>query len=520
MTFKCDVCGNTFAKSDEHFPIKKGKICICNNCMEEMYEDYQYNCLDNYQALAEMEAKQKEAISKADIGEEDKNFALSILQAYMVEESGDFRNLRIRDIVDTLVFGVRDLRLKDLVDSSISDNALKEEDREKFYRLINIFLSEGDDESELAKIVTNIAEGADYAYDDEAECDEEEEDINSSNNSAEDTSEFHLEPVNMPVNISKVKEFIKCQDEGVVQIGGIFHQHINRIRYNSEHPDDMITSKPNFILVGPTGVGKTATIEEFAKLVGLPVVVIDMTSITKAGYIGTDIEDYFKKLITIANNDIRLAEHGIVILDEGDKNIKNGSRRSDDPGGQAIMFELLKKLEGADVALDHKGKFFNTKNVLFGCLGTFEEAYTCRKERLTGKKSMGFQNETKKEEVATKFIPEDFIKSGAISEWCGRFPSVVEFKSIDGPGYLHILHNSSKSPFVQKKKLIQYSYGIDLVLLPEGEKKLVADAVKYNVGVRGLDRAVSEMINDAYTKLMMGEIDCKRVIMGETIKYE
>lgn len=516
MKFQCGLCGETYEIGRRHFPVISQPICMCNDCVEVIVESYQQSQYEESMYRKDMLIQIGRQIKELDLEEDSKKIMRKILNAYSAPDDEDETNYDIRNILDALIFGGRTVKARKLAESRLNDSFVDVKLGTQLKRIILDYCNV-DCVNPWTDLVDMLAgyENINVVVVDNAinEC--------ALTHSCEEEQAIDKEAMTKSIYplICKVKEFIKGQDEGVTQIGRLIYRHVMRCMYNYANPNNPISMKENFIVVGPTGVGKTATIEEFCHLLKIPCVCVDMTSLTKAGYVGDNISEYFNRLITLANNDIRLAERGIVILDEGDKNMKNSQERSEDPGGQSMMYEMLKKMEGSEISLG-QGKFFNTKEVLFICMGTFVAAYEHREKRVRGKR-MGFVSNIESEDATLgRFISDDFEKAGAPREWIGRFPCIVEFKSLAEQDMIDILHNSSKSPFMQNKKLMDFAYGIELTITPEGEFRVVKNALKYNIGARGLNRSISELLESVEAKLLTEHGSCKKVIIGETVTYE
>ncbi len=514
MKFQCDLCGETYEIGRSHFPVISQPIWMCNDCVEAIVESYQQSQYEEAMYRKDMGIRIGRQIKELELGEDSKEIMRKILSAYSSPDDDDETNYDIRNILDALIFGGRTAKAKEMAESRLSDSFVDTKLGERLKRIITDYC-DVDCVNPWTDLVDMLA-----GYENISAIIVE-NDIDEVHSCCEEEREVDKESMtqNMYPLICKVKEFIKGQDEGVTQIGRLIYRHVMRCMYNSANPDNPISMKENFIVVGPTGVGKTATIEEFCRLLKIPCVCVDMTSLTKAGYVGDNISEYFSRLIDLANNDIKLAEHGIVILDEGDKNMRNSQERSEDPGGQSMMYEMLKKMEGSEISLGH-GKFFNTKEVLFICMGTFVAAYEHREKRVRGKR-MGFVSNAENDDATLgRFISDDFEKAGAPREWIGRFPCIVEFKALSEQDMIDILHNSSKSPFIQNKKLMDFAYGVELTITPEGEFMVVKNALKYNIGARGLNRAISELLESVEAKLLVEHGSCKKVTIGEAVTYE
>ena len=314
--------------------------------------------------------------------------------------------------------------------------------------------------------------------------------------------------------VSEIKGTIKGQDEAVEAIGRLLFHNQQCIKYNASNFIGPRVYKQNMILVGPSGTGKTATVTEYCKLLGLPYVIADMTAYTQAGYVGANIEDIFVRLIKEADGNIELAQKGIVIMDEGDKNESKESANEIDVGGKGVIDSLLKKIEGADIDLG-KGKIFNSTNTTFITMGVYPRLYDIRKERSVGKRSIGFSDVSQEVTDYGEFVADDFIKHGFSQEYVGRFSNIVELKPLADEVYLDILRNSKNSAYKQYKALFDYSYGIELVITPEGEKSIIEQAKKYNIGARGLHRSLSKVLENIEKRIILEELNCEKVVIDK-----
>jgi len=541
MSEKCRICGKTIAMTRKHFPVITEPIIICNFCVEDIFANYQEVSREKYIVGKDVCEQIERIIERSELNREDKALMREVLQAYSTSDETDQHSREVRELINTLVFGAEESDIKRIaIEHLVASQHFSSEEQKKFSRLIEEATVKFPKNLEMLEVMDVIAgyeemeayldgENDEEYYDDEYDEEDEErdEEYDEVNAAAEEQSKSRTSTVESPrisaiSAIPKVLEDIKGQDDGVIQIGRLIYRHMMRATYNSQHPEDQLTLKENFIVVGPTGVGKTATIEAYCKAVGLPYVIVDMTSVTKVGWKGDDISEYFEKLIKAANGNMQLAEMGMIIMDEGDKNMKKSRDAGEDPGGQSLMLEMLKKIEGSDVSLG-RGRFFNTRNVLFVCIGTYTDVYEARKERLSEKKRLGFGSTDVKPVIrqeTPEFTGDDFKKSGILGEWIGRFPVIVEFKALTSKEYPIILRKSKKSAFLQNQKLMKFAYGVELILTPEGENKIVEKTVKYDIGARGLNRAIAELLKEIEMKLIMNEEKCKRIIIGETIMYE
>lgn len=314
--------------------------------------------------------------------------------------------------------------------------------------------------------------------------------------------------------IPQVKQLIKGQDMAVEQIGRVFLHNQQCIKYNIENPMQPRILKQNMILVGPSGTGKTATITEYCRLLGLPYVIADMTNYTQAGYQGACVESIFASLVREAGGDIELAQKGIIIMDEADKNENKESSSEIDVGGKGVIDSLLKKIEGCKIEIG-KGQVFDSTNTTFVAMGVYPRLYDIRKERMTGKRAIGFAASSNEVKDYGEFISDDFVKHGFTKEYVGRFSTIVEMKDLTDEIFSDILRNSKNSAYRQYKSMLDYFYNVELEITEAGEKSIIEQARKYNTGARGLHRCISKILEKVETDFMLRDVECKKVIIDE-----
>lgn len=314
--------------------------------------------------------------------------------------------------------------------------------------------------------------------------------------------------------IPQIKETIRGQDTAVDEIGRILLHNQQCIKYNSENPLKPKLLKQNMILVGPSGTGKTATITEYCRLLDIPYVIADMTNYTQAGYQGSCVESIFASLVREADGDIELAQKGIIIMDEADKNESKERGGEVDVGGKGVIDSLLKKIEGCDIELG-RGKVFNSTNTTFVAMGVYPRLYQIRQERTVGKRTIGFSTESKETDDYGEFISDDFVAHGFTKEYVGRFSAIVEMKELTDEMYIDILRNSKNSAYMQYKSMLNYFYGVDLEITEAGEKSIVEQAKKYNTGARGLHRSISKILEKVETEFMLRDVECTKVIIDK-----
>ena len=307
-------------------------------------------------------------------------------------------------------------------------------------------------------------------------------------------------------------EYIIGQEKAKKIISVAVYNHYKRIKFRNKFKDVEI-EKSNILMIGPTGVGKTLMAKTLSKLLKVPFAIYDATPLTEAGYVGEDVENVLLRLVQNANYNLKMAEIGIVYLDEFDKL----SRKSDNPsitrdvGGEGVQQALLKIVEGTIANIPPQGGRkhpeqsyiqLDTTNILFMMGGSFEGLSEIIKSRL-GKKQIGFMgnlNKVSDSQILHYVEPEDLIKYGIIPEMVGRLPVIAVFDPLDINELERILKEPKNALIKQYQKLFEME-GIELVFTDDAIRRIAEISYNKKVGARGLRAIVEDVLMEWMFKI-------------------
>lgn len=299
----------------------------------------------------------------------------------------------------------------------------------------------------------------------------------------------------------------------------VYNHYKRLLQPETEEDDGIEIEKSNIVLVGQTGTGKTLVAKTIARMLDVPIAIVDATVLTEAGYVGEDVEGILSRLLQAADYDVEKAERGIVFIDEIDKIARKGDNPSitRDVSGEGVQQGLLKLLEGSVVNVppeggrkhpDQKYIKINTENILFIAGGAFDGIERHISKRLN-MQSIGFSalqegESIDRENLLQYVIPRDLRDFGLIPEIIGRLPVLTYMNPLDKKTLRSILVEPKNAIIKQYQKLFAMD-NVELVMEDEALDYIVDQAMEYKLGARGLRSLCEAVLTDAMFEMPSGK---------------
>jgi ATP-dependent Clp protease ATP-binding subunit ClpX len=291
--------------------------------------------------------------------------------------------------------------------------------------------------------------------------------------------------------VNSLDQFVIGQDDAKKMVAVAIYSHFKKIA--AARRDNTPITKSNILLIGSTGTGKTLMCETLARILDVPFVTAEATSLAHNRFVNEEIEAILQRLVDKADGDIDKAQLGIVFIDEIDK-LKAREGQQQNNSGESVQHALLKIMEGSQVRLA-KGQYIDTTNILFICGGAFVGLVEIVTQARAYKFISMVRDDTQKilDRLNSRVKPTDLVTYGLIPEFTGRLPIVAHFKDLTRKMLVRIMIEPQNSIYSQFREIFR-NEGVELVVEPKTFDQIAELAFEYQNGARSLRGIFEEMM--------------------------
>ena len=290
--------------------------------------------------------------------------------------------------------------------------------------------------------------------------------------------------------VESLDRYVIGQDDAKKVVAVAVYAHFRKIAQSTQ--DGVPITKSNVLMIGPSGTGKTLMCETLARILGVPFVTAEATSLAQTRYVNDEIEAILQRLVDKAGGDIDKAQHGIVFIDEIDK-LKAG-KEPRAVSGESVQHALLKIMEGSQVKLQDT-QYVDTTNILFICGG----AFVGLDDIMSQTHGFGFistdnaDNKRILDRLNTRVKPTDLFMFGLIPEFTGRLPIIARFGDLSREMLVRILTEPRDSIYSQFRQIFRHE-GVELTVERKVFEQISEIAIEYKTGARSLRGIFEELI--------------------------
>ena len=291
--------------------------------------------------------------------------------------------------------------------------------------------------------------------------------------------------------VQHLDHYVIGQDDAKKTVAVAVYLHYRKLERSRQ--DDAPLSKSNVLLIGPTGTGKTLLCETLARILCVPFVTAEATSLAQTRYVNEEIEAMLRRLVDKAGGDTDRAQSGIVFIDEIDK-LRATDSQPRSVSGESVQHALLTIMEGSPFRLAN-GQTIDTTNIMFICGG----AFVGLEEIMSQSNSYGYistsQGDNKQimERLNARIKPTDLFTFGLIPEFTGRLPVIARFRDLDRSMLVRIMTEPKGCIYTQFRDIFS-SEGVELTVAPRVFEQIAELAMEYRTGARSLRGIFEELI--------------------------